>query len=55
VCTTLTERAIRDAAAAGCDLVCLSTEAGGYAEALYAKIGFEPAFESQMWVAAERT
>jgi len=46
--------AIRDAGAAGCDLLCLSTEAGGYAEALYAKMGFDRAFESAMWVTSER-
>lgn len=54
VSTTMMARAIRDAGAAGCDVVCLSTEAGEYAEALYAKMGFERSFESEMWVARER-
>ena len=50
VSATLMARAVGDAQTAGCDLVCLSTEAGGYAETLYAKLGFEWAFESAMWV-----
>lgn len=54
VSTTLIARAIRDAHAAGCDVVCLSTDAGGYAETLYAKLGFERAFESQVWAVAPR-
>lgn len=55
VSSTLVARAVRDAQTAGCDLVCLSTEAGGYAEGLYAKLGFERAFESALWVMRERT
>ncbi len=55
VSSTLIARAIVDARAAGCDLICLSTEAGGYAEGLYAKLGFETLFESQMWVAEHRS
>ena len=51
VSAALMARAVGDAQTAGCDLVCLSTEAGGYAETLYAKLGFEWAFESAMWVA----
>jgi GNAT superfamily N-acetyltransferase len=54
VSTTLIARAIRDAHEAGCDVVCLSTDTGGYAETLYAKLGFERVFESQMWVVAGR-
>ncbi len=54
VSSTLMARAISDARAAGCDVVGLSTEGGGYAEGLYAKMGFERAFESQLWVAAGR-
>jgi GNAT superfamily N-acetyltransferase len=45
----LTARAIADARAAGCDVVCLSTDAGGYAERLYTELGFVTAFESQVW------
>ena len=54
VSSTLMARAINDARAAGCDVACLSTEADGYAEGLYAKLGFERAFVSELWVAAER-
>jgi GNAT superfamily N-acetyltransferase len=54
VSTTLMARAIRDAQAGGCDLVCLSTDGGGYAETLYAKVGFERTFSSEMWMAGER-
>jgi len=50
VSSTLIARAIGDARAAGCDLVCLSTEADGYAEALYAKLGFARVFVSELWV-----
>jgi ribosomal protein S18 acetylase RimI-like enzyme len=53
VCSTLTARAICDAQTAGCDLICLSTDADGYAESLYAKLGFERAFVSELWVAEE--
>ena len=54
ISSTLIARAIGDARASGCDVVCLSTDAGGYAEGLYAKRGFEQAFESELWVAGER-
>ena len=54
VSSTLIARAIMDAQAVACDVVCLSTDAGGYAEGLYAKLGFERAFESEVWTAAER-
>ena len=54
VCTTLLARAIRDAQAAGCDVVCLSTDAGGYAGALYEKLSFARVFDSQVWTAVER-
>jgi GNAT superfamily N-acetyltransferase len=54
VSSTLIARAIRDAQTAGCDVVCLSTDADGYAEGLYAKLGFERAFVSELWVAADR-
>lgn len=55
VSSTLMARAIVDAQTAGCDLVCLSTDAGGYAEGLYARLGFETAFESALWVLETRT
>jgi GNAT superfamily N-acetyltransferase len=55
ISTTLIARAIRDAQADGCDVVYLSTDAGGYAETLFAKLGFERVFESQVWVMAERS
>ena len=55
ISTTLIAHAIRDARAAGCDVVCLSTDTGGYAEALYAKFGFAPVFESQLWAMAGRS
>ena len=54
ICSTLIARAVANARAAGCDVVCLSTDAGGYAEGLYAKLGFVRAFESELWVAEER-
>jgi hypothetical protein len=41
--------AISDAKVAGCDLICLATESGSYAESLYARQGFSPVFESQLW------
>jgi GNAT superfamily N-acetyltransferase len=55
VSTTLIARAVRDAYARGCDVVCLSTAAAGYAETLYTKLGFERIFESQLWTTPERT
>jgi hypothetical protein len=42
-------RAIGDAQAAACDVICLSTASGGDAERLYAGLGFERAFESVLW------
>lgn len=50
VSTALIARTITDARTAGCDLICLSTESGGYAQGLYRRLGFEPVFESQLWV-----
>jgi GNAT superfamily N-acetyltransferase len=50
-CSTLVARAIDDAYAAGCDVVCLSTELGGAPERLYEKLGFEPVFQSETWAA----
>ncbi len=55
ISTTLMARAIADAQSAGCDLICLSTDTGGYAESLYAKQGFERVFESELWVGGGRT
>jgi ribosomal protein S18 acetylase RimI-like enzyme len=49
VCSTLVARAIADARAAGCDVVCLSAELGGAPERLYEKLGFERVFESATW------
>jgi GNAT superfamily N-acetyltransferase len=49
VCSTLIARAITDARAAACDVICLSTVAGGDAERLYEHMGFERAFESVLW------
>jgi N-acetylglutamate synthase-like GNAT family acetyltransferase len=54
VSSTLMARAIVDARTAGCDLVCLSTEASGYAEGWYATLGFETAFESALWTMETR-
>ena len=44
---------IADARSAGCDLICLSTDLGGYAERLYARLGFERAFESALYTRTE--
>ncbi len=49
VCSTLMARAIADAQAAQCDVICLSTTAGSDAERLYQRLGFEAAFESVLW------
>ena len=49
VCSTLMARAIADAQAAGCDVICLSAAAGSDAERLYLALGFEQAFESVLW------
>jgi len=51
VCSSLVARAIADARAAGCDVVCLSAELGGAPERLYEKLGFERVFESATWAA----
>ncbi len=53
VSSTLLARAIADAQAAGCDVVCLSTDAGGDAERLYTNLGFARAFESELWTAPQ--
>jgi GNAT superfamily N-acetyltransferase len=50
VATALISRAVSDARAAGCDVIGLQAAAGGSAERLYARLGFVPAFESQLWV-----
>ncbi len=49
VSSTILARAIDDARAAGCDLICLSAEAEGAPERLYRNLGFERIFESQTW------
>ncbi|TAK60493.1 MAG: GNAT family N-acetyltransferase [Dehalococcoidia bacterium] len=49
VCSTLMARAIADAQAAGCDVICLSAAADGDPERLYGAIGFERVFESVLW------
>ncbi len=54
VSSTLIARAVSDARSAGCDVVCLSTESGGYAEQLYARIGFVRALESELWTEPAR-
>jgi len=54
VCSTLMARAVADAREAGCDVVCLSTDAGGSAEHLYGRLGFETVFESVLWLMPER-
>jgi GNAT superfamily N-acetyltransferase len=49
VSSTLMAAALSDAKVAGCELVCLATDTGGYAEGLYRRQGFEAMFESQLW------
>jgi hypothetical protein len=49
VSSTLMAAALSDSKVAGCDLACLSTVAGGYAESLYSRQGFITMFESQLW------
>lgn len=49
VSSTLMARAIRDAQRAGADAIGLSTTTGGYAEQLYTRLGFEPAFQTSVW------
>ena len=51
ICSTLMARAIADARAAACDVICLSTTTGGDAERLCQHLGFERAFESVLWTA----
>ena len=51
ICSTLIARAITDARAAACDVICLSTVSDGEAERLYQHLGFERAFESVLWSA----
>lgn len=48
---TLMARALRDAAAAGCDLVALRTAADGDARAVFERWGFEEAHEQVVWAA----
>lgn len=52
IASTLMREAIRDARAAGCKEIVLSTDATGDARRLYEEQGFEAAFESQMWTQA---
>ena len=47
VSSTLMAAAISDAKVTGCDLICLSTAAGGYAESLYRARASRTMFESQ--------
>jgi ribosomal protein S18 acetylase RimI-like enzyme len=54
VSSTLLRRAILDAQARRCDVICLSTAAGGKAQSLYERLGFTTMFESQMWTATSR-
>jgi len=49
--STLIARAIADARAAACDVICLSTVSDGDAERLYRRLGFERVFESVLWTA----
>ncbi|HEX5480675.1 MAG TPA: GNAT family N-acetyltransferase [Dehalococcoidia bacterium] len=49
--TSLLARAIADARAAGCDLICLRTAAEGDARRLFEHVGFEVAHEQTFWVA----
>ncbi len=50
VSSTLIARAVRDAQAAGCDVIGLRTDAHGDARRLFSALGFEPAHESALWV-----
>jgi ribosomal protein S18 acetylase RimI-like enzyme len=52
IASTLMARAITDACAAGAEIVGLSTDAGGDAERLYERLGFEPLFTSELWTRA---
>ena len=51
IATTMIARCVRDAAAAGCDLIGLRTLASADALRLYERLGFEPVHETSMWVA----
>jgi len=51
VSSTVMARAIADARAAGCDVICLGCEANSTAERLYVKQGFERTFTSDLWTA----
>ena len=51
--TALLARAIADARAAGCDLICLRTAADGDARTLFAHTGFEVAHEQTLWLARD--
>jgi ribosomal protein S18 acetylase RimI-like enzyme len=54
IASELTRRAIADAAAAGAHVICLSTLADGDAERLYATLGFQRSFVSELWVEPDR-
>jgi GNAT superfamily N-acetyltransferase len=47
--TTVLARAIADARSAGCGVVGLAAIAGGPAERLYARLGFNRAFTTELW------
>jgi GNAT superfamily N-acetyltransferase len=49
IATTMMARAIRDAQAAGADLVCLECVTDSDPMRLYTSMGFEPAHESALW------
>jgi GNAT superfamily N-acetyltransferase len=49
VASTVLATAVRDALAAGCDVIGLRTVAGSDAERLYARYGFEVAHETRLW------
>lgn len=49
ISTALMKRAIEDAAKEGCDDITLQVVRGSYAEAFYKKLGFETAFEVEIF------
>lgn len=49
ISSTMMARAIEDARARRCSEITLSTAAGGYAQSLYERQGYEVVFESQLW------
>ena len=51
ISSTMMARAIADARARRCREITLSTAAGGYAQSLYERQGFEVVFESELWTA----